>query len=419
MAKGEQHRQQRRILNPAFGPAQIRELTSIYVEKAHQLRDLWRDEILKRGLESAQIDIFAGLTQAALDMIGLAGFHHEFGALSSQNGDELIEAVHILSQLASKLTANFLRFVKCYIPSLRFIPDPIERQANVAQGIMRRIGTRLVAESKATIANARKGEKGVRLDGRDLLTLLIKANMSLAAHQQLCDEDVIAQIVTFLVAGHDTTAHAVAWSLYALACAPQVQRKLREELLHVRTENPSMDELNELPYLDAFVREVMRVHSPVPVALRQADKADMIPLAHPVVDERGQVHDVVRIQEGQTIVIPIANINTSKDLWGEDALEFKPERWLENIPETIQQVPGAWANLMTFMGGPRACIGFRFALAETKALLFSLVSAFEFEPSTSHDAIFSVSSILERPYVQGEEEKGPQLPLLLKPYQRS
>ena len=135
---------------------------------------------------------------------------------------------------------------------------------------------------------------------------------------------------------------AITWALYAMTKAPEVQIKLREELVAVDTETPSMDELMALPYLDAFVRETLRVHSPVPNTLRIAMKDDMIPVEKPYTDKYGVVHDSIRykpyvsfcefnaypvsqnrISKGSSLLIPIMAINNSEELWGPDSQEFK------------------------------------------------------------------------------------------------
>ena len=136
---------------------------------------------------------------------------------------------------------------------------------------------------------------------------------------------MLAQIPTFLGAGHETTSTGTAWALFALGGAPAAQTRLRAELraLAGSTDNPTMDELNALPYLDAVVRETMRVHAPVPSSIRIATRDDVIPLSTPYVDVHGQVHDAVRVSKGTPIFIPILAINRSKALWGEDAHEFK------------------------------------------------------------------------------------------------
>ena len=114
---------------------------------------------------------------------------------------------------------------------------------------------------------------------------------------------------------------------------------------------------------------------------------------------------------------------------------FRPERWLESsLPDAVSTIPGVWGNMLTFLGGPRACIGYRFSLIEygdlfknlfffealiddarrMKALLFTLVRAFEFELAVPPNEIVKKSMIVQRPLVASEKEKGNQLPLRLK-----
>lgn len=102
------------------------------------------------------------------------------------------------------------------------------------------------------------------------------------------------EVPTFLVAGHETTSTATMWALYALSQLPAVQQKLRDELLSVPTDTPSMDELNALPYLDAVTRETLRVHAAVPNTIRVAMKDDVIPVSEPFFDKNGQVKKEIR-----------------------------------------------------------------------------------------------------------------------------
>jgi len=70
-----------------------------------------------------------------------------------------------------------------------------------------------------------------------------------------------------------------------------------------------------------------------------------------------------RVKKGDTIFIPILAINRAKDIWGEDAAVFRPKRW-ESVPEGANSIPGVWGNQLTFLGGPRACIAYRFSIVE-------------------------------------------------------
>ena len=84
------------------------------------------------------------------------------------------------------------------------------------------------------------------------------------------------------------------WALYALTQNKKVQTKLRQELSDVATDNPTMDDLNGLPYLDAVVRETMRRYSPISVVARAADKDDFIPLNKPFTERNGNVRHEIR-----------------------------------------------------------------------------------------------------------------------------
>nr|VWO99488.1 N/A [Ganoderma boninense] len=298
-----------------------------------------------------------------------------------------------------------------------------------AQVVMQRIGMQLIQEKKAEIARGRaeKNEHAKEFDGiarrdlqsRDLLTLLIKANIAtdIPESQRLSDEDVLAQVPTFLVAGHETTSTATTWCLFALTQNPRVQQKLRDELLSVETETPTMDELNALPYLNMVVRESLRLHAPVPTTIRIAMKDDIIPVNAPFTDRNGDVQHGIRISKGSLIIIPIQTLNRLRSVWGEDSYDFKPERW-ESPPEAISTIPGVWGHLLTFLGGPRACIGYRFSLVEMKALVFTLVRAFELELAVPASDVVRRATIVTRPLLRSAPAQGTQMPLYVRPFKR-
>lgn len=139
--------------------------------------------------------------------------------------------------------------------------------------------------------------------------------------------------------------------------------------------------------------------------------------------------------KGQTIHIPILAVNTDTELWGPDAAEWRsalpkrfraktltkanahlnrPERW-EDLPASASSIPGVWANLLTFFAGPHNCIGFRFAVLELKAMLFTIIRAFEIEASVPAGEI-ARSMLPQRPIVVMNGSKQAALPLIFKPY---
>jgi len=278
---------------------------------------------------------------------------------------------------------------------------------------MARIGNELLTEAK--ILQYGTGEKG-DTTAKDLLSLLVRSNMNdeLPVVERMADADVLAQVPTFIVAGHETTSTSTAWALYALSLHKEVQVKLRQELLSVTTGQPSMDELNALPYLDAFVHEVLRLYSPIPVTSRVAMKDDRISLPKPYTDLKGRLHDHLVIKKGQALSISIYAVNRDKTLWGSDASNFRPERW-EKIPEAVKAIPGIWGNLLTFSGGNHACIGFRFSLIEMKVLLFTLIRAFEIDLAVPvENVMIKTMGIIMRPTVKVDGRELARLPLVIK-----
>ncbi|CAK5271679.1 unnamed protein product [Mycena citricolor] len=382
--------------NPAFGVAQIRIMNEVFMEKGNMLRDLLVEEV-RQGSGKAVVDLSGWLRQVSLDIIGQAGFGYQFNSLQSRGKDEA-ELSTVFRALFHSPNANVYQAVQvaqAVFPILQYVPLPGWQIIRATQSKLRAIGKQLLDKSKRESAAA-AGEKDFG-KGKDLLALLVKANMSrdIPASQKLSDEEVISQIPTFFFAGHETTSTALSWAVHALSKHPDVQEKLRQELFSLPTDHPSMDELNSLPFLEKFIRESMRLYAPVVFIQRMASQDDVLPLAKPYVDRQGVSHDTLPIRKGQVVTIPIAAINTDKETWGEDALEFKPDRW-DNLPEAVNSVPGVWANQMTFFAGSHHCIGFRFSLIEQKAILFALLCALQFSPGA--ESIGPVmSNVIQRP----------------------
>ena len=182
------------------------------------------------------------------------------------------------------------------------------------------------------------------------------------------DDDLVDQMMTFLAAGHETTASALTWAMYLLAKHPQIQDRLRNE---VRSGLPSpMDEnsrvtsksIERLPYLNAVCKEALRVYPPIMLTVREAVKDTTI--------------QGVFIPKGTGLVLPPAAVNTSSKLWGPSAATFEPERWL-NEREMKSDGESSNFNFLTFLHGPRSCIGQTFALGEFACLVAAWIGTFE------------------------------------------
>jgi len=178
------------------------------------------------------------------------------------------------------------------------------------------------------------------------------------------------------------------------------------------------DTIDTLPYLDAVVREALRVSPPVHGTVRVATTDDLIPVSSPVVLRNGKViheNDYIRIKKGSFVHIPVEGINMAEDIWGPDARQFNPDRWT-SLPAgaTPPSFPGL-ANLMSFSFGRASCPGYRFALLEAKLVIATLLPQFVFNPVEGIE-IGKYNSVLTRPFVRDKLDEGFQLPLRVSRY---
>ncbi|WWC91011.1 uncharacterized protein L201_005951 [Kwoniella dendrophila CBS 6074] len=434
VAEGLDHKRQRKLLNPSFSPLAIKQMIPIFFDKSYELKEKFLsiiedEDSFQKGASptppieidqikgTKKIDVMTWLGKTTLDIIGLAGFNYDFNALQDPN-NELAEAYR--KMFGSSLEITPFAILQALFPIFQLIPTQRMKTVRESTRKTKEIGQKLVDEKKKAILAAHANGLEKKEDiGTDLLSHLIKANMAtdLRPDQRLSDEEVLAQITTFMLAGNETSSTALTWILYSLAQNPEAQKRLREEAMSVPDERPNLDTLNSLPYMDAVIREVLRLSAPAPATMREAAEACVIPLGTPVKGRDGKMIESVNLPKGAAMMIPILNVNTSVEIWGEDAEQFNPDRFLKSTDTNSNRnsVPGVWGNLLTFLGGTRNCIGYRFALAEIKVILFVLIRSLEFEELPSKPKIEKKASVVMRPRVIGEEKAGLQMPLLVRP----
>ncbi|KAK5117587.1 hypothetical protein LTR62_005009 [Meristemomyces frigidus] len=182
-------------------------------------------------------------------------------------------------------------------------------------------------------------------------------------------EELRNQTLAILFAGRDTTASLLGWCMLRLSLHPEILHKLRQIILQDFDPNEPITfaKIKGCRYLQHFLNEVLRVHPTVPLNGRVATRNTTLPTGggadgkHPIA-----------VRKGQLVGFSVYLMQRRKDLWGEDAAEFKPERWEQKVP--------AWQYL-PFLGGPRICIGQQFALTEASYLIVRLLQEFDqFEP---------------------------------------
>jgi len=194
-------------------------------------------------------------------------------------------------------------------------------------------------------------------ESKDLLDLLIEAQDE-STGSVLSDKEISDQVLTFLLAGHETTSVAMSWVLYCLGQHPDVAKKVTEEVTSVlANEELTWEALDKFKYLGNVIKETMRLFPPAPITNRKPIKDDII---------CGQP-----IPAGTAIIICPGVQHRLPQYW-ENPEKFDPDRWDKNT-EPVNNF-----TYMPFLAGPRGCIGNKFAIAEMKTVLATLLNQFTF-----------------------------------------
>ncbi|POM65969.1 Hypothetical protein PHPALM_18242 [Phytophthora palmivora] len=180
-------------------------------------------------------------------------------------------------------------------------------------------------------------------------------------------------LVSFLAAGQDTTATAMSWFVVMINRYPKVLEKVRQEiqeklpdLASSKYQVPCLDDSNRLIYLEAAVKETLRLFPVAPISGRTATRD--------VTMSNG-----VFLAKGTSVHMPHYAMGRMESVWGPDADEFKPERWIDSVTGRVNIVSPF--KFSAFYGGPHACLGMKFAMSEIKITLAALLSRYDFKTS--------------------------------------
>ncbi|KAG1733370.1 cytochrome P450 [Suillus paluster] len=412
MAKVTKGRWQRKILNPAFSAAAIRSLTYIFQDAAYKAVTAWDAEIgSNQGTRCAVIDAKQWMNHVSLDGVGIAVLSHDFGALDGKDSD----VAQVLNAFGSSTgVSHNLVILAQNFPSILKLPIPRTQFSQKFNLIIGKICQDMLSRTRKE-----KETGGTEQGDKSCLGFLLKAEES-GDSAGLTSQEVVDEAKVILLAGFETTSVSMTWALIEIARNPDVQTELRDECLKFGP-SPSYDDLtNKLPYLDAVVHEVLRLHAPVKEIPRMAMEEDVIPLSEPVRTTSGNYTDSICIPKGTVIVVPLAALNCSVSMWGPDAKAFQPSRWLMEDAgmHKSREILHGYRHLMTFGDGARMCLGRLFALTEFKAVLFVLVRNFVFEMADGPGAkIVESMGPLPRPSVVGSAEAGCSVPLRVRRFE--
>ncbi|KDQ07701.1 hypothetical protein BOTBODRAFT_166749 [Botryobasidium botryosum FD-172 SS1] len=394
-AEGEDHRRMRSTLNPVFSASEIKNMYEDVKLCSDRMTLILTKHVSDNGGDVV-IQVPEWTTKAALDIIGRVGFGHDFDFGRSPEAKQISTAWMEMLKLNMSRSGEMAPIILRNFPIIDSLPIP----ALKSQGTINRIITGLAG--KLFVKETLDPEL---IKGRDLLSTLLRENRS--GRAAISKDELLGQISTFVIGGHETTAATLNLILQALARNPDIQDKMRRELADFGTEPTYDDFLTKLSYLDAVVKEGLRMFPAAPSTERIAAEDDILPLRKPIQTPDGRTLTSIHIKRGQVILIPTMSINRDNAVWG-DGWNFRPERWLnpDQLPAPTETTQG-WSQTLTFLQGPRMCIGFRLVILELKVILSSLIKTFVLHDTGAE--IEHVIAVNMQARIVGEE--GVRLPL--------
>ncbi|CAA7268814.1 unnamed protein product [Cyclocybe aegerita] len=437
---GERHRLHRKMLNPVFSIAHMREMVPIFYEIAHKLQNTLMSMTSTGPREVnqlllyfdaephlRQIDILAWNTRLALELIGQTGLGYSFDTLEE---GATPHPYGVASKFFMPLTSGFSIIVRDIMAPLvvrygsprigRFLASWVPwKKLHQFRDVMDTLnGTALeILEEKKKAIHA--GDEVLKTQvgrGKDIMSILLKSNMNALDADRLTDDELTGQISSLTFAATDTTSSALSRILYLLSVNKDCQDRAREEIKVAKEDNGGQDidydTLVSLPFLDAVCRETLRLYPPLPFLQRTTRADTVLPLATPVKGINGEDIRELPLPTGTPVFVSVISSNTNPRLWGPDSYKWRPERWLTPLPESLinARIPGVYSHLLMFIGGGRSCIGFKFSQLEMKVALALLLEKLEFTPSNKH-TVWQMSAVaLPHPDFESIQ---PRLPIVI------
>ncbi|KAF6756784.1 cytochrome P450 [Ephemerocybe angulata] len=384
------HSRHRRLLTPIFSVAHLREIVPVFFGLQSALA-----QKVSRG--NNEVDLAEWMTRTALELIGQSGFAFSFDSLEFDGPQRPYGPTikQLLASINDSLILSFRILVVPWVenigtpafqrkvinalpwPMLHAIRDMVDMMWDTSKGIIEE--TERALESGDDLSGRIAG-------GKDMMSILVRDNMSAPEQDRLSQDEIIAQVSFLTFAATDTTSNALSRIFHLLSENLEVQEKVRDEIAAAFVQNGGdldYDALMGLPFLDAVCKETLRLHAPIPFVMRQAAEDTVLPFSEPVKSFNGEKKREIMIPKGTRIFISILNSNRDPKVWGPDAAEWRPERWMNPLPDTVldAKIPGVYSHMMTFIGGGRSCIGFKFSHLEMKVILSLMLQTFKIEPS--------------------------------------
>jgi len=328
-SEGDFWLRQRRLAAPAFHPDRIAAYGTVMADRASELAGSWKDGETR--------DVHRDMMRVTMEIVSKTLFDAEVA-------EDLDQISRSFDLVIREIAKRFRRPIK--------IADWIPTPGNVRY----RRGVRMLDGLVARVLAERRAKPG---DRGDLLSMLLAARDD--DGRPMSDRQLRDEVITLFLAGHETTAIALSWTLFLLAKHPEAEKKLRAEIEALGDRLPGAADLHRLPYTEAVVKEGLRLYPPAYVIGREA-VGDC--------DLGGW-----RCGAGTTIYFAPWVLHRDARHFPEPE-RFRPERWLESGGSTSRLPKYAY---IPFGGGPRICIGERFAMMEGVLVLATLLSRVRLE----------------------------------------
>lgn len=349
-AEEEIWRVRRRAIVPALHRKYVAAMVGLFGNASENLCKKL-DIAAKNGRDVEMESLFSRLT---LDVIGKAVFNYEFDSLSHDTG--IVEAVYVALREAEMRSISIIPY--WLIPVIKDL-SPRQQKVASALKLINKTLDDLIKICKRMVDEENENFSEEYLNERDpsILRFLLASGDDVSS-KQLRDD-----LMTLLIAGHETSAAVLTWAFYLLAKNPAITAKLQREVdLVLGDRLPTIEDMKNLKLTTRVINEALRLYPQPPVLIRRSLQDDVL----------GQYP----IKKGEDIFISVYNLHRSPSLW-EDADEFKPERWPLDGPSPTEVSENF--RYLPFGGGPRKCVGDLFATFETITAVAMLVRRFNFE----------------------------------------
>ncbi|MEM9917766.1 MAG: cytochrome P450 [Bacteroidota bacterium] len=339
---GDYWLKQRRLIQPGFHRSRLSKLVVLM----QQAIDAYLPQFEAALQKGQTIDIYHHMLELAFSIISRSLF-----------------STHVDEEDLNRLSENITKVQELLIRQVR---QPYLEWWFRLSGMLRN-HKKLADDSKHLILRLIQQRKASSSAQDDLLDMLLAARYE-DTGEPMSEEQLLDEALILFVAGHETSANALAWTFCLLAQHPWAVQKIRQELRQVAVEGiPTFEQLSQLTYLRQVIEEAMRLYPPAWITDRKALAEDQA--------------DKYHISKGETVIAFIYGIHRHPALW-DNPDAFNPARF---SPENKKaQIPYSY---LPFGGGPRLCIGNNFAMMEMQLILIALLKQFDFQLVPNQDLV--------------------------------